>query len=127
MTIGEVGEKYGITTDTLRYYEKVGVIPPVHRNASGIRDYTKDDEAWVELAVCMRSAGLQVDFLAEYVRLTCEGDETIPARLKLLNEQRDILLEKQKQIGETLERLNYKISRYDTAANGGQLTWEKDK
>ena len=57
MTIKEVSEKYGISQDTLRYYERVGMIPPVTRTAGGIRDYKEKDLAWVELAKCMRSAG----------------------------------------------------------------------
>ena len=81
MTIKEVSEKYGISQDTLRYYERVGMIPPVTRTAGGIRDYKEKDLAWVELAKCMRSAGLPVEAMIEYVRLTQEGDATIPARL----------------------------------------------
>ena len=88
MTIKEVSEKYGISQDTLRYYERVGMIPPVTRTAGGIRDYKEKDLAWVELAKCMRSAGLPVEAMIEYVRLTQEGDATIPARLQLLKEQR---------------------------------------
>lgn len=93
MTIKEVSEKYGISQDTLRYYERVGMIPPVTRTAGGIRDYKEKDLAWVELAKCMRSAGLPVEAMIEYVRLTQEGDATIPARLQLLKEQREALLE----------------------------------
>ena len=63
MTIKEVCEKYELTPDTLRYYERVGVIPEVHRTKGGIRDYTEEDEKWVENAVCMRSAGVPVEML----------------------------------------------------------------
>ena len=57
MTIKEVSEKYGISQDTLRYYERVNVIPKVTRTSGGIRDYQEEDLRWVELAVCMRNAG----------------------------------------------------------------------
>ena len=87
MTIKEVSEKYEISQDTLRYYERVGMIPPVTRTASRIRDYQESDLGWVELAKCMRSAGLPVEAMIEYVKLTQEGDATIPARLQLLKEQ----------------------------------------
>ena len=56
MTIKEVSEKYGISQDTLRYYERVKVIPAVTRTSGGIRDYQEEDLKWVELAVCMRNA-----------------------------------------------------------------------
>lgn len=127
MTIKEVSEKYNITQDTLRYYEKVGMIPKVTRTKGGIRNYTEEDMKWVELAICMRSAGLPVEVMIEYLRLFQEGDSTIPARLELLTGQRDELLEQRRQIDETLNRLNYKIARYEIAVETGKLTWEKQK
>ena len=126
MTIKEVSEKYNISQDTLRYYERVGMIPPVTRTGGGIRDYQETELSWVELAICMRSAGLPVEAMIEYVRLYQEGDQTIPARLQLLVDQREALLEQKRQIDTTLERLNYKISRYEKAVETGKLTWEKD-
>lgn len=70
MTIKEVSEKYGISSDTLRYYERVGMIPPVERTEGGIRNYGEDDIKWVELVLCMRSAGLPIEAIIEYVRLS---------------------------------------------------------
>lgn len=124
MTIKEVSEKFDLSQDTLRYYERVGMIPPVTRTASGIRDYQEKDLSWVELAKCMRSAGLPVEAMIEYVKLTQEGDFTILARLQLLTEQREILTEQKAKIDKTLERLNYKIKRYEIASETGKLTWE---
>lgn len=123
MTIAEVSKKYDISADTLRYYERVEMIPPVTRTASGIRDYQDSDLGWVGLAKCMRSAGLPVEAMIEYVRLYQEGDSTIPARLQLLLEQRQSLLEQKKKIDETLDRLNYKISIYEDAVKTGKLSW----
>lgn len=125
MTINEVSKKYKVSCDTLRYYERIGVIPEVNRNSSGIRDYTEEDLRWVELALCMRNAGLSIETLVEYQRLYQEGDSTIKARLDLLTEQMDILKEQKKQIEETMDRLSYKISRYKIALETGKLTWEK--
>lgn len=126
MTIKEVSKEYGITQDTLRYYERVGMIPPVTRTAGGIRDYQEQDRQWVQLAICMRSAGLPVEVMIDYVRLYQEGDKTIPARLQLLSEQREVLLEQRRQIDETLNRLNYKIERYEAAVQTGVLSWDED-
>ena len=123
MTIAEVSKKYDISADTLRYYERVGMIPPVTRTASGIRDYQDSDLGWVGLAKCMRSAGLPVEAMIGYVRLYQEGDSTIPARLQLLLEQRQSLLEQKKKIDETLDRLYYKISIYEDAVKTGKLSW----
>ena len=124
MTIIEVIEHYKFTQDTLRYYERVGMIPPVNRTSGGIRDYTEEDLRWVELAKCMRSAGLPVESMIEYVRLFQEGDSTIPARLQLLTEEKEVLLEQKKRIDETLRRLDFKISRYEEAVRTGILSWD---
>lgn len=126
MTIKEVSEKYEISQDTLRYYERVGMIPTVTRTAGGIRNYAEEDLRWVGLAKCMRSAGLPVEAMIEYVRLFQEGDSTIPARLQLLVDQREALLEQRRQIDATLNRLNYKISRYEEAVQTGVLRWGTD-
>lgn len=126
MTIKEVSKKYDISAETLRYYERVGAIPPVTRTAGGIRDYQDTDISWVQLAKCMRSAGLPVEVLIEYLNLFRQGDSTIPQRLKLLTDQREALLVQRNKINEMLEKLNYKISRYESAVKTGKLTWDKD-
>ena len=126
MTIKDVCERFDITQDTLRYYERVGMIPAVTRTAGGIRDYQESDLGWVQLAICMRNAGLPVEAMIEYVRLYQEGDTTISARLQLLTDQRDVLLDRRKKIDETLDRLNYKIARYEIAVETGKLTWDEN-
>lgn len=124
MTISEVSRKYGLTQDTLRYYERAGMIPTVHRTAGGLRDYSEEDCSWVELVKCMRSAGLSVEAIIEYVRLVQEGNSTIAQRHQLLTKQRELLLKKQENIRQTIERLDYKISRYDAALKTGVLKWD---
>lgn len=125
MTIKEVSHEYNISQDTLRYYERVGMIPKVHRTSGGIRDYKAEDLGWVELSICMRAAGLPVEVMIEYVRLCKQGDKTIKARHDLLCEQRKVLCEQKKQIKNTIKRLDYKISRYKIAVETGNLIWDK--
>ena len=127
MTIKEVCEKYDITPDTLRYYERVGVIPEVHRTKGGIRDFSDEDIAWVENAICMRSAGVPVEMLIEYVRLFQEGDGTFQARRDILAEAREEIQKHLDKYQATMDRINYKISRYDEAIKTGVLTWDKPK
>lgn len=127
MTIKEVSEKFDLTPDTLRYYERVGVIPAVNRTKGGIRDYSEQDIKWIENAVCMRSAGVPVEILIEYVKLFQEGDSTITARRDLLMEVR---IEVQKQLDKyqaTMDRVNYKISRYEEAVKTGILIWDAEE
>jgi DNA-binding transcriptional MerR regulator len=113
MTISEVSEKLGVSQDTLRYYERIGLLPRVNRNKSGIRDYSEEDCKWIEFIKCMRSAGLPIEVLIEYVRLFQQGDETIQARKELLIEQRKQLLKRMEDMQKTLERLDYKIASYE--------------
>lgn len=113
MTIAEVSEKYGISPDTLRYYEKEGLLPPVKRTAGGIRDYGESDCGWVEFIKCMRSAGLPVEVLAEYVTLFMQGDHTAERRKGILIEQRGKIREKIEELKTVEKRLDYKISNYD--------------
>ena len=125
MTISEVGEKYGITADTLRYYERIGMLPQVGRTPGGIRDYTPDDISWLELILCLRGAGLPIEAIIEYVKLFQMGDSTFPARLELLKEQRGMLLEQKEKIDSALIRLDYKISRYEQAVKTGSPEGDK--
>lgn len=113
MTITEVSKKFDLTQDTLRYYERIGLIPSVNRNKSGIRDYTEEDCRWVEFVKCMRNAGLPIEVLIEYVTLFQQGDETAEARKELLIEQRKQLIGKMEEMKKTLKRLDYKIERYE--------------
>lgn len=113
MTISEVSKKFDITPDTLRYYERIGLIPPVPRNKSGLRDYDDESCRWIEFIKCMRSAGLPIEALSEYVSLFRQGDETINERRKLLIRERDILAQKISDMQDTLKRLDYKISFYE--------------
>ena len=126
MTIRQVCARYGLTQDTLRYYEKTGAIPRVKRSASGVRDYDAEALGWVENAVCMRSAGVPVERIAEYVRLFQAGDSTIAARRDLLAEVREGLLEQRRQLDGEIERLSFKIRRYDVAMRTGVLRWDAD-
>ena len=113
MTISEASAKYDISPDTLRYYERIGLLPTVNRKNSGQRDYDEEDCRWIEFIKCMRSAGLPLEVLIEYVTLFQQGDSTIEARKELLTEQRKILIEKMEAIKATLERLDYKIEAYE--------------
>ena len=121
MTIAEVCERFELTQDTLRYYEKIGLIPTIQRKASGIRNYTEEDCKWIEFIKCMRSAGLSIDFLSEYVKLFKEGDSTLEKRRSLLIDQRTLLKERMHEMQITLDRLDRKVERYDT------LVLEKEK
>lgn len=114
MTIAEVSRKYEITADTLRYYERIGLIPPVPRTSGGIRDYDEESCQWVELMKCMRKSGVQIEALIEYVSLFQKGDDTIDARKNILIEQRSQLNNRIEEMQQSLKRLDQKIERYES-------------
>lgn len=118
MTIAEVSKKYDLTGDTIRYYEKIGLIPSVPRTESGIRNFDETSCRWLEFIKCMRSAGMPIEVLIEYVDLFKQGKKTADARRGLLIEQRKRLLEKKEDIEKTIERLDYKITVYNDIVAG---------
>jgi len=113
MTIAEVAEKYGLTTDTLRYYERIGLLAPVSRTKGGIRNYSENDCQAVEFIKCMRTAGVSVEALIEYVSLLHKGKKTRKVRIEILNKERELLKVRIAEMQEALKKLNYKIENYD--------------
>lgn len=114
MTIKEVASKFSLTNDTLRYYEKVGLIGPIKKNKSGIRDYQEEDLRRIEFIKCMRSAGIPIEILKKYVDLYDLGDSTKNERQKLLEEEKVKIETRIKTMQDTLDKLNYKIELYKT-------------
>ena len=98
----------------------------VHRSASGIRDYDEHDLGWVENAVCLRNAGVPVESIAEYVKLYQAGDETFAARRDLLSHVLADLTEQRSQLDAAIQKLTYKVSRYEAAVRTGVLSWTKE-
>lgn len=113
MTIAETSKKYHMSADTLRYYERIGIIPPVPRTKGGIRDYDEESCRWIELMKCLRSAGVQIEALIEYSSLFRQGAGTEERRKEILVEQREQLRVRMEEMQHSLDRLNYKIENYD--------------
>lgn len=113
MTITEISQRFGITTDTIRYYERIKLIPPIKRNSNGIRNFTEEDCNWVYFIKQLRSAGISIETLVEYVSLFQEGVSTVGARKELLIEQLRIVENRMKEIQETYERLKLKVDGYE--------------
>lgn len=113
MNISKVSEIYDLSADTLRYYERIGLIPQVHRTHGGIRSYNDEDLKWIDFVKCMRGAGLPIKVLVDYIKLFEQGDTTLRDRKELLLEQRYMLADKIKTMQDTLVRLDHKINDYD--------------
>lgn len=114
MTIKEVSEKFNISQDTLRFYEKEELIQKVPRK-NGIRNYGQKELDAITFVICMRSAGLPIEVLREYLDLCKQGDGTIEQRKALLIKQREILKSKIDDMQKAYEKLNYKIDDCEEA------------
>ena len=112
MNIKSASDLLGISADTIRYYERVGLVPPITRTATGIRDFQNQDIEALEFIKCFRSSGVSVDSLVDYMSLYQKGDETREERLGILEEEKQKLEERLSQIQTALNRLNLKIKLY---------------
>lgn len=124
MKIAEVSEKYGIPQDTLRYYEREGVIPGIRRGNGNIRDYSEEDCRQIQFAQCLKAAGFSVDEIVEYRRLEAIGDSTVPDRLALMQRKRDEISQQRAALDKALALLDHKIFCYERAVETGVLSWD---
>lgn len=113
MTIKEASEITGVSVDNLRYYERIGLIPQVPRNASGFRDYDDVSLRWIKFILCFKRCGMTLEEIANYVKLSLEGNKTQPARRQLLIEARKRLMERMEEIKESLNMIDHKLEVCD--------------
>lgn len=119
LTIAEAAELLGLTADTLRYYEKDGLLlHPVGRAASGHRRYEVADLRWIELVTRLRSTGMAIRDVRRYADLVREGVGTEAARLELLREHRRKVLTQLAEVQEHLGAIDDKIGVYTEALEG---------
>ncbi|HEL1556854.1 TPA: MerR family transcriptional regulator [Streptococcus suis] len=114
MNIKEVCQVTGLSADTIRYYERIGLVPKIARKSSGVRDFSENDVAILEFIRCFRSAGMSIERLIEYMGLVQAGDSTVEARIELLKEEQEELRSRLVEIQQALDRLDYKIENYQT-------------
>ena len=114
LTITEVSKKYNIKPDTIRYYERIGLLPKIPRKNNGNRYFNEGMQGWIEMIVCLRHSGVPVDKLIDYADMLRAGDETLQAREDLLKEQLKELEQKKKDLNRSINRLKHKISLYES-------------
>ncbi|WP_300119151.1 MerR family transcriptional regulator [uncultured Enterococcus sp.] len=119
-TISEVSEKYQISSSTLRYYERIGLLPNIPRQANGNRYFTDQLLNWLEMIICLRHSGVPIEKLIEYAKLIQKGDDTIATREALLREQLAELYQKKVNLQRSIQRLEDKIALYES----GEITQE---
>lgn len=112
MTIKEVSERTGISIDNLRYYERIGLIPRIPRNKSGIRDYDERAIQWIEFVMKFKRAGASLDSIIEYISLAGDKNDTKESRREILLEVKDNLTNQIERLQECLNNIEFKLENY---------------
>ena len=113
MTIREIAAKTNMSTDTLRYYGRIGLLPPVPRNAAGIRNYDEYFVNFINFIKKLIASGMSLEHIIDYIRLAEMGDATIQERKKLLAEARETLLDKINSLQLVAELADYQLRNYE--------------
>ncbi|AYE38620.1 MerR family transcriptional regulator [Companilactobacillus zhachilii] len=120
-SIGQVAEKTGLSSYTLRYYDKEGLMPFVHRGNGGRREFTDDDMDFVDLISCLKQTGMSLKEIREFVNMSMEGNDTLEKRLEMFKRQRDEVMKQIEQSQRYLKKLDYKVKYFEAAcANGSE-------
>jgi len=114
-SIAEVAEKTHLTTHTLRFYEKEGLLPFVNRSDSGNRDFIDKDLEWLELICCLKKTGMPIKKIKEYIQLCLEGDSTLEVRRQIFLNHREEVVNGIADLQKNLEKIDCKINYYHSA------------
>ncbi len=112
LSIQQTAEKMGVTTSTLRYYEEIGILPGIQRNGSGHRFYEEQDLGWISWIKLLRSSGMPIETIREFVELTQSGSDSIPARCEILDSHRQKIRGRINELEGFLARLDDKLQFY---------------
>lgn len=118
-TIGEMAKQLGVATSTLRYYDKEGLIPFVERSGGGVRVFSEKDYEFLKIINCLKSTGMQIKDIREFILLVMQGDETIDARLELFKKRKSEVEKQLAELQNTLDTINFKCWYYETAKAAG--------
>ncbi|KIX90266.1 MerR family transcriptional regulator [Staphylococcus microti] len=125
-TITQVSEMYNIKPNTLRYYERIGLLPKIPRQPNGNRYFTDDLNKWLEMVICLRHSGVSIEVLIDYCQLLMQGNQTVEVREAILRDQLAILENKQKNLQRSIDRLNHKIGLYESGEILNESTYYEE-
>jgi DNA-binding transcriptional MerR regulator len=114
LTIGEAAERTGLSLDTLRYYERIGLLPPIARH-KGIRRYSEADLEWILFVAHLRATDMPVKDIRAITSLAIQGQSTMPQRRAVLVEHRAKIEHQIIALQEALQLIDKKLAYYDRA------------
>ena len=118
-SIGEVAKLTGLSTYTLRFYEKEGLLPNIRKNSAGLRRFSEQDLAWLEILDCLKSTGLPLKEIKHYLELS-KKDNTVEERMLIFLRQKQRLEQQIQALQENMEKINFKIKYYEAAIKDGK-------
>ncbi len=128
-TISQVAEKFDLTTHTLRYYDKEGLLPFVERNKAGNREFSDNNLDWLKRICCLKNTGMPIKQIKQYIEWCLQGDETLEIRRQMYLDHRKEVLKQIDDLTANLKIIDYKLEFYETVCNipinGNKLSVEK--
>ena len=115
-TIKQAAMRSGVSVDTLRYYERIGLMPAVERASNGHRRYTGVDLGWIHLLNLLRNTGMSIQQMLKFVKLEQQGAKALPLQIEILKNHRAALLSHIQELKTSLEALDEKITYYSRLA-----------
>lgn len=113
MKIGEISRKTGLSIHTIRYYEKIGIIPKNGKDKSGHRTYSDDDLKWIRFIICLKAIEMPLEEILRFISLRNTGDRTIPERIRIMKQQKEKLKVKVEELNKHIEHIEYKIRHFN--------------
>lgn len=114
LTISELAECAGLSTYTLRFYEKAGVLSPTPRATNGHRRYLDADVRWLAFVMRLKATGMPLAEIKRYAQLRAQGDSTVAPRLDMLVEHRENLVRKLQELQDNMAALDDKVAIYQS-------------
>lgn len=119
-TIGKIAKITGLSTHTLRYYDKEGLFPTLGKSTSGIRVFTEDDLAWIQILECLKSTGLQLKDIKHYIDLVQKGESSLQERMNIFLKQKEHLKQEMRLLETNMKKIDFKIKYYKQALKVGE-------
>ena len=118
-TIKQVSEMMSLPVSTIRYYDKMGLIPFLEKNESGYRIFKEQDISMLRIIECFKNTGMSISEMQPYVEMVKRGDESLEERYQLFVRRKEIVLEEMRQLEKQLETIEHKLWYYETAIKAG--------
>ncbi|BDR59657.1 MerR family transcriptional regulator [Xylocopilactobacillus apicola] len=126
-SISEVAQMFNISPSTLRYYDQEGIIPNLHKNHAGVREFSPDNLATLKLVGCLKCAGMSIKDIKIFIQWCADGDSTLQKRLEMFHELRRTTKAQMQELEATLDTLEHKCRYYTQAVKDGTEKFVKQK